>query len=142
MNESAARAVLAGFILGYGAGIVFTGVAAVMLVRLRGRYVFLERAIAPNLTPWHVAVPLSLVTFLAWTMIGSLFGLLLDGLESSAPQGGLASPNVLYTSVILATGVMLGAPLIVLARPFRVHFIIATIAYVGVFGWGLPHLAI
>ncbi len=142
MGEGPARAVLAGFLVGYAAGIAFTAMAAIMLVRLRQRVRFLERAISPALSPVAVAVPVSLVAFLVWTAIGMVFGLIFDGLEDAAPRGGLGSPNLAFTLLVLGTGLLPAAPFFVLLGSFRRHLAVALVAYAGLFGWGLPHLIV
>lgn len=142
MDNDAARAVMAGFLLGYAASIVFTGVVAVWIVRLRAESEFLGRALAPTLTPWHIAVPVSFFAFLGWTMLGMVAGVLLAVLEEAAPRGGLGSPNLIYTVIILASALLPAMPFLVLMRSCRRPIVLAVVGYAALFGWALPHLAL
>ncbi len=140
MNDGAARAVLAGFIAGYAFAVVFTAIAAVLLVRLRSQVSLLAVAISPALSPWAVAVPVSLFTFLVWTLIGMVWGLVFYGLEDIAPRGGLGSPNLAFTLVLVGSAAALGAPWVRLLRPLRRPLVSLLVVYAALFGWGLPHL--
>ena len=53
----------AGFVVGYAFSLLFTGVAAVMVIDARSRVPFLSRAIAPNISAVQLAVPISLMAF-------------------------------------------------------------------------------
>jgi hypothetical protein len=141
MDDNAARAVLAGFITGYTMGIVFTGAAAVLLVRLRRRFAVLEYAISPTLSPLAVAVPVSLMAFLLWTAVGMVLGVVFYALEDIAPRGGLGSPNLAFTMFVLASALLPTAPWLYLFRAVRQPLAAAIVFYIALFGWALPHLA-
>jgi hypothetical protein len=63
--------VFSGFVVGYAFSLLFAGVAAVMLIEARGRVPYLAKAIAPNIGAVQLAVPISILAFLAWTLVGS-----------------------------------------------------------------------
>ncbi|GAG52615.1 unnamed protein product, partial [marine sediment metagenome] len=62
--------VFAGFVSGYIMALIFTGLAALMIVQARSRIPYLVKAIAPNISVVALAVPISLIAFLVWTAIG------------------------------------------------------------------------
>ncbi len=133
--------VFSGFVLGYAMSLVFTAVAAVMVVDARSRVPYLARAIAPNINAAMLAVPISLIAFLVWTMVGMILGLLYRGALDHLPGAGLGSPNWSYTlGVLLFT-------LAVLAVVFygwqRLPWPAAALGalFAGLFGWALPYMA-
>jgi hypothetical protein len=133
--------VFAGFVTGYGMALIFTGLVALMIVQARSRIPFLAKAIAPNISAVALTVPISLIAFLLWTAIGMLLGLLYRYTLEEAPGGGLGSPNILYTVLIISFG---GLTLIVLVAAFRrLPWQVAAmgLSFIALFGWVLPRLA-
>jgi hypothetical protein len=133
--------VFAGFVTGYGMALIFTGLVALMLVEARSRIPFLAKAIAPNISAVALTVPISLIAFLLWTAIGMLLGLLYRYTLEEAPGGGLGSPNILYTVLIISFG---GLTLTVLVAAFRrLPWQVAAmgLSFIALFGWVLPRLA-
>ena len=133
--------VFAGFVCGYAVALVFTPLVALMVVRARSRIPYLAKAIAPNISAVALTVPISLVGFLIWTAVGMVLGLLYRGAEQNAPDGGLGSPNLLYTALVLAFG---GSALVLVALGLRrLPWPVAVIGVVvvGTFGWAMPYLA-
>jgi hypothetical protein len=135
------EAAFAGFVTGYGMALIFTGLVALMIVQARSRIPFLAKAIAPNISAVALTVPISLIAFLLWTAIGMLLGLLYRYTLEEAPGGGLGSPNILYTVLIISFG---GLTLIVLVAAFRrLPWQVAAmgLSFIALFGWVLPRLA-
>jgi len=133
--------VFAGFVCGYAVALVFTPLVALMIVRARSRIPYLAKAIAPNISAVALTVPISLVGFLIWTAVGMVLGLLYRGAEQNTPDGGLGSPNLLYTALVLAFG---GSALVLVALGLRrLPWPVAVIGVVavGTFGWAMPYLA-
>jgi hypothetical protein len=133
--------VFAGFVCGYGVALVFTPLVALMIVNARSRIPYLAKAIAPNISAVALTVPISLVGFLIWTAIGMVLGLLYRGAEQNIPQGGLGSPNLLYTVLVLSFG---GSALMLIALTLRRlpwQVAVIGVAFVGGFGWAMPYLA-
>ena len=133
--------VFAGFVSGYIMAFIFTGLAAVMIVQARDRLPYLAKAIAPNISAVALAVPISLIAFLLWTAIGMFLGLLYRYTIEEAPGGGLGSPNLLYTLLIISfAGLTLTA---IVAAFRRLPWQVATmgLSFIIVFGWVLPRLA-
>jgi hypothetical protein len=133
--------VFAGFVCGYGVALVFTPLVALMIINARSRIPYLAKAIAPNISAVALAVPISLFSFLIWTAVGMVLGLLYRGAEQNVPEGGLGSPNLLYTALVLAFG---GSALMLIALGLRRlpwPVLIIAVAFVGGFGWAMPYLA-
>jgi hypothetical protein len=133
--------VFAGFVTGYIMALVFTGLAALTIVQARSRLPYLAQAIAANISAVALTVPISLIAFLLWTAIGMLLGLLYRYTLEEAPGGGLGSPNILYTVLIISFG---GLTLTVLVAAFRrLPWQVAAmgLSFIALFGWVLPRLA-
>ena len=133
--------VFAGFVCGYAVALVFTPLVALMIVNARSRIPYLAKAIAPNISAVALTVPVSLVGFLIWTAIGMVLGLLYRGAEQNIPEGGLGSPNLLYTALVLSFG---GSVLMLIALALRRlpwQVAVMGVAFVGGFGWAMPYLA-
>ena len=133
--------VFAGFVCGYAVALIFTPVVALTLVNARSRVPYLAKAIAPNISAAALTVPISLFAFLIWTAIGMVLGLLYRGAEQNVPEGGLGSPNLLYTALVLAFGssALMLIALVLRRLPWQVAII--GVAFVGGFGWAMPYLA-
>ena len=133
--------VFAGFISGYIMALIFTGLAALMIVQARSHVPYLVKAIAPNISVVALAIPISLIAFLLWTAIGMLVGLLYRYTLEEAPGGGLGSPNLLYTLLIISfAGLSLTAVVTAFRRlPWQVA--VMGLSFIALFGWVLPRLA-
>ena len=131
--------VFAGFVLGYAFSLLFTAFASVMLIGARSRVPYLAKAIAPNISPVMLAVPVSIAAFLGWTLIGLLLGMAYEGARGA--DGGLGSPSWPFTLGILLAGAAFLAVVLYAWRrlPWQAAFLAAV--FVAVFGWALPHLA-
>jgi hypothetical protein len=133
--------VFAGFVCGYAVALVFTPLVALMIISARSRVPFLAKAIASNISAVALTVPISLFAFLIWTAIGMVLGLLYRGAEQNIPQGGLGSPNLLYTALVVSFGI---SALILIALGLRRlpwSVLVIGAAFVGGFGWAMPYLA-
>jgi hypothetical protein len=133
--------VFAGFVTGYGMALIFTGLAALMLVEARSRIPFLAKAIAPNISAVALTVPISLIAFLLWTAIGMLLGLLYRYTLEEAPGGGLGSPNLLYTVLIISFGGLTLTAIVAAFRRLPWQVAAMGLSFIALFGWVLPRLA-
>jgi hypothetical protein len=133
--------VFAGFVSGYIMALIFSGLAALIIVNARSRLPYLAKAIAPNVSAVALAVPVSLIAFLLWTAIGMFLGLLYRYTLEEAPGGGLGSPNLLYTVLVISfAGLTLTAVVAAFRRlPWQVA--VMGLSFVALFGWVLPRLA-
>jgi len=133
--------VFSGFVLGYAMSMVFSAIAAVMVVDARSRVPYLAKAIAPNINPVMLAVPISLLAFLIWTMVGMVLGLLYRSARDHLPGAGLGSPNWPFTlGVLLFTLAGLAVILYAWQRlPWQATFL--ALLFAGLFGWAMPYMA-
>jgi len=133
--------VFAGFVCGYAVALLFTPLVALTIVNARSRIPYLAKAIAPNISAVALTVPISLFAFLIWTAIGMVLGLLYRGAEQDIPQGGLGSPNLLYTALVLSFGVSALMLIALALRRLPWQVAVMGLAFVGGFGWAMPYLA-
>jgi hypothetical protein len=133
--------VFAGFVSGYVMALIFTGLTALMLVEARSRIPFLAKAIAPNISAVALTVPISLIAFLLWTAIGMLLGLLYRYTLEEAPGGGLGSPNLLYTVLIISFGGLTLTAVVAAFRRLPWQVAAMGLSFIALFGWVLPRLA-
>jgi len=131
----------AGFVVGYAFSLLFTGVTAVMVIDARSRVPFLSRAIAPNISVVQLAVPISLMAFVAWTLVGLLLGLTYRAARLNLAGGGLGSPNWPFTVGVLVAAAAFLAVVVYAWRRLSWPVLVSAAAFAGMFGWGMPHLA-
>jgi hypothetical protein len=131
----------AGFVSGYIMALIFTGLLALMIVDARNRIPFLAKAIASNISAVALTVPISLIAFLLWTAIGMLLGLLYRYTLQEAPGGGLGSPNLLYTVLIISFGGLTLTAIVAAFRRLPWQVAAMGISFIALFGWVLPRLA-
>ncbi len=133
--------VFSGFVVGYAFSLLFTAVAAVMVIQARSDVPYLSKAIAPNINAVQLAVPISILAFLAWTLVGLLLGALYRAARLNLAGGGLGSPNWPFTLAILLATVVSLAIAYYAWRRLRWPVALTAAAFAGMFGWGMPHLA-
>ncbi len=134
-------AVFAGFVTGYAYSLLFTAVVSVMLVNARSRVPLLAKAIAPNISPVMLAVPVALLAFLGWTLVGLVAGALYRGARDHLAGGGLGSPNWPFTMGVLLAGLAFLAVVLYAWRRLSAPVMVLAASFVALFGWGLPYLA-
>ena len=135
------KEVFAGFVVGYAYSLLFTAFVAVMIINVRSRVPYLAKAIAPNINVVVLAIPVSILAFLGWTLVGMILGLLYRASADNLGGRGLGSPNWPFTLAVLLAGC---AVLIVVLYgwrrlPWQASTLIVT--FVALFGWAMPYLA-
>jgi len=129
----------AGFVVGFAMSLLVAPAAAVLV--LRANRAGLAQRIAP---PGTNVVALSMVlhfgAMLVFTGAGMILGIALHGIESRRPDGGLGSPNVVYTLLVVALTAVVALPTAVVPAVRRFTFAFA-IVFAAAFGWGVPWLA-
>lgn len=133
--------VLAGFVIGYAMSLIFSILAAIMVVDARSRVPYLAKAIAPNISAVALAVPISLLAFFLWTALGMFFGLLLRLTLEEASGEGLGSPNLVYTVLVLIFAAFSLAVAWSVWRRLPWPVLTMGLAFIALFGWALPFLA-
>ena len=92
-------------------------------------------------SPMRLVMPVVLLSYPVWGAAGMLLGLLFLASENGAPGGGLGSPNMFYTAVVVAIAVLATPPALLLVRPARLQTTLTGVLFTGVFGWMLPYFA-
>jgi hypothetical protein len=133
--------ILAGFICGYALALVSAPLIAIALLRLRSQMPTVARAVPQQVPVVALTVVLFGFTFLFWTALGIVLGLTLKGLEDRAPEGGLGSPSLAFTLIIVFACVVACIPPALMLRSGRRYVMAAAVVFVGVFGWLMPYLA-
>ena len=134
--------VMAGFVCGFGLSLIATPVAAIAIVRARVTSPLAAQVAPEGTSLVAISVAIYMFAILTLTAIGLLLGLLLYGIESERPAGGLGSPNWLFTALILAiTGIGFGPPLALLSR-WRRPLLLSALLFLACFGWVMPYLSL
>ncbi|MFC1974169.1 hypothetical protein ACFLU2_02315 [Chloroflexota bacterium] len=133
--------VLAGLICGLIMGLIFLGAGIAILFfnpdlakRIAER---LPSNISPNLVMlfYVIAVP----PF--WGLLGVLAGLIYRVVNDSFPNGGMGSPNFVFTLAILSLTLVTLSLFTLIRRKMLWLPLIIGIAFTGIFGWIIPLLS-
>ena len=133
--------VMAGFISGFALSVLVTPVAAIAIVRARVTSPLMRQIVPEGTSMIAVSVIIKLFAVLTLTAIGLLLGLLLAGIESSNPAGGLGSPNRIFTAFILITTVVAVLPISIASARLRAPMLAGGLVFIATFGWFMPYLA-
>jgi hypothetical protein len=131
--------VLAGFVCGYIVALAAGPAAAIAAIRSRSTRV--SALVPPGTSVVALSVVLHGFAFLMFTAVGMLLGALLAALEDRVPEGGLGSPNLVFTALILACAAIIAAPVAVAVAPIRRPAVAAGLGLIGLFGYLMPYLA-
>ena len=99
------------------------------------------QAIMHKFPPGGLAMSLVFVAYPVWGIVGAVMGLLYEISTEQAPGPGLGSPNLVFTTAILAVAVMMTAPFLVLLRRVLAGVLAIAAAFIAIFGWLLPYFA-
>ena len=133
-------AVFAGFVVGYALSLALAPFLAIALLRNNRPGTLAHAAAPPGTNVVALSIVMQFAAMMLLTAMGMFLGLALDGLEERRPAGGLGSPNLAYTTIVVAlTGVIVipafAAPNVRrYAAPGAVIFALS-------FGWVMPWLA-
>jgi hypothetical protein len=133
--------VFAGFLTGYAYSLLFTAIVAVTIINARSRVPYLAQAIAPNISPVMLAVPISILGFLTWTMFGMILGLAYGVSLDRLGGGGLGSPNWTFSLAVLLAGSAFLSLVLYAWRRLPWQALVLAGAFVALFGWAMPYLA-
>lgn len=134
--------VFAGLVCGYALALAYTPMMAIALVRARVSNLTIARLMPEGTSLVAASIILHTFAFVAFTVIGMVFGIVLNGLESSSPAGGLGSPNRVYTAVALAIVAIALLPLAAYVPRWRMPLLASGLLFSGVFGWLMPYLSL
>ena len=133
-------AVFAGFVVGYGMALVAAPLGAIALVRADSRSGIARRIVPQGTNVVALSVVVHVAAIVVFTAVGLVLGMVLAGLEGRRPQGGLGSPNLLYTVIVIAAGCIIALPAAAVP-PLRRPAGVGALLFVAAFGWALPWLA-
>lgn len=134
--------VFAGFVCGYALALAATPLIALALVRARVRSATVQRIMPEGSSLIAVSVIIHGFLFIALTAIGILLGIMLAGVEDSAPEGGLGSPNRVFTLLMLGTAAIAVLPLAAVLPRSRVALLVSGAVFAVVFAWIMPWLSL
>ena len=127
-------------------GLVFSTVVladGVFLLKIRQDvHSYLSKVLQPPLTPMIVMLAVVFGVPPAFGLLGAISGLIYNVIDDASPDGGLGSPNFVFTLAVLCIAAVIS--LIFLASRKKLIIIpglLTSIAFAGVFGWILPFLA-
>jgi hypothetical protein len=132
--------VFAGFVVGYALALALSPIAAIALVRSNDRTGFAQRIAPEGTNVVALSVVLHFAAMIVLTAVGLILGMALGGLEDRRPDGGLGSPNLVYTLLVVALTAVIIIPTIAVPAIRRIAFVGALI-FVVAFGWAVPWLA-
>ena len=133
--------VVAGVLSGLLMASVFVAVGPIMVFHLATEPSPLFERIQARISPMAMMMGLVVLSYPVWTLIGAVAGVLFRMSAADESGGGPGSGNLVYTLVIVAAALAVGAPLAVLLRRVLVGVAALSVLFVGVFGWLLPILA-
>lgn len=134
--------VFAGVVCGYGLALLYTPLMAIALVRARVSNPTIARLIPEGTSLIAASITLHTFTFIGFAAIGLIFGLMLNGFESSSPADGLGSTNRTYTAFTLVIVAIAVLPLAAFATRLRAPLLGSGLLFAGVFGWLMPYLSL
>jgi hypothetical protein len=132
--------VLAGFVIGYAISLIVSPLAAWSLVSSNSRSGFAQRIAPPGTNVVALSAVLHFATVLLLTALGMVLGMALTGIEGRRPDGGIGSPNLIYTLIVVALAAVMIIPAIAVPM-LRRYALIGGIVFVALFGWAMPWLA-
>ena len=130
-----------GFVCGFVMSIVATPPFALWVLNSRDDIPFVRNAVPRGMPLTLLSIPIASFFFLIWTELGLVFGMLLIALNDASPRGGLASPNLLFTAIVLVSAFIIFLPFFALVRSARRLAVFLALSYVVLFGWATPILA-
>ena len=132
--------VFAGFVVGYALALLAAPLGAIALVRSNGRTGFAQRVVPPGAGVIALSVVLHIAAMLVLTCLGLILGMALGGIDARRPEGGLGSPNLAYTLLVLALTAVIVVPTFAVPA-IRKYALIGALIFVAAFGWAMPWLA-
>ena len=132
---------LAGLVCGLIMGTVFLGVAVYLLWSKEDLYDRLKERLPEAFPPGFVMLAAVIGVPPGCGLLGGLAGVLYHVAEDTTPDGGLGSPNLVFTIAVLGIAVLIGLIVFLLrTRSARIAAVVLT-AFAAIFGWALPYLA-
>lgn len=132
--------VFAGFVVGYALAILFAALGAFALVRSNDRTGMAQRLAPPGTSVIALSVVIHFAAIIVLTALGLVLGMALAGIDARRPEGGLGSPNLVYTLLVLAITAVFVIPSFAVPAVRR-YSVAAALVFAASFGWAMPWLA-
>ncbi len=133
-------AVFAGFVIGYAIALFIAPAVAIAIVRTNDRSGLAQQIAPPGTNVIALAVVVHFAAIIVFTALGLVLGMALAGISDRRPDGGIGSPNLIYTLLVVALTATIVIPM--MAVPLLRRFAIGTaIVFAALFGWAMPWLA-
>jgi hypothetical protein len=132
--------VFSGFVVGYALALVLSPLAAISLIRSNTRTGFAQRVAPEGTNVVALTVVIHFSAMLLFTAIGMILGLALAGIEDRRPDGGIGSPNMVFTLLVVALTAVIVIPTIAVPA-IRRYIVYGALIFVAAFGWAMPWLA-
>ena len=134
--------ILAGIISGLIMGTFFLSAGVYILMTNPDIYDRLAKRFHENMSPTLVMLSMVITIPPVCGLIGGLAGLLYNAIKESRPAGGLGSPNLTFTLIVLSIFALVTVGLVFARRHklWRLGFLLNLI-FAAIFGWLLPALA-
>jgi hypothetical protein len=132
--------VFAGFVIGFAIALIASPIAAWMIISSNDRSGVAQRIAPPGTSVIALAVVLNLASVLMFTAVGMVLGMALAGVEDRRPDGGIGSPNLVYTLIVVALTAVVAIPMLAV-RVLRRGAIAGALVFATLFGWAMPWLA-
>lgn len=134
--------ILAGIIAGLVFSTVLLGDCVFILMTNRAMYDHLSKVLKPPLTPITVMLGTVFSLPLIFAIVGAVGGILYNIISEAQPDGGLGSPNLIFTIIALCIAGVSGVVILLIRRKLIiVPGLLTSIAFAGIFGWILPLIA-
>jgi hypothetical protein len=132
--------VFAGFVIGFAIALIASPIAAWAIVSSNDRSGFAQRLAPPGTSVIALSVVLNLASVLMFTALGMVLGAALAGVEDRRPDGGIGSPNLAYTLIVVSLAAVVAIPMLALPM-LRRPAIAGALLFAALFGWAMPWLA-
>jgi hypothetical protein len=132
--------VFSGFVVGYALALAAGALGAIVIVRSNERTGLAQTIAPPGTNVVALAVVVHFAAMLLLTAIGMILGMALAGLEDRRPEGGIGSPNAIYTALVLALTAVVVIPTLAV-QEMRRFALAGALIFVIAFGWVTPWLA-
>ena len=132
--------VFSGFVVGYALSLIAGPLAAIMIVRSNHRSGVAQRIAPPGTSVIALSMVLHFAAILLLTAFGIVLGIALAGLNERRPDGGIGSPNAIFSIIVVVLTAVMVIP--ALAVPaVRRYALITSLVFAAAFGWAMPWLA-
>ena len=98
-------------------------------------------ALEDRLSPMRMTMGLVVLGYPIWGILGGMLGILYWASTEAAPAGGLGSPNLVFTVLVVVAAAAAVTPFVALLRRVVAGFVALALCFAGIFGWLVPHMA-